>query len=134
MVATISPSTLADLRRRGEKVTLIDVRTPAEFGEVHVDFAHNIPLDRLDPKEIQWQERRSLPSTERRNVIIKADLGLFLHPECDQLIQIMNVSSPRSVLKSLSDIARECKALNYFPILVTCFCLGQWMASARCGT
>ncbi|NDC64523.1 MAG: DUF2892 domain-containing protein [Planctomycetia bacterium] len=52
MVATISPTTLADLRRRGEKVTLIDVRTPAEFGEAHVDCAHNIPLDRLDPREI----------------------------------------------------------------------------------
>ena len=52
MVATISPATLADLRRRGDKLTLVDVRTPAEFGEVHVDFAHNIPLDRLDPKDI----------------------------------------------------------------------------------
>jgi rhodanese-related sulfurtransferase len=52
MVATISPSMLADLRRRGEKLTLIDVRTPAEFGEVHVDFARNIPLDRLDSKAI----------------------------------------------------------------------------------
>ena len=52
MVATISPSSLADLRRHGDKVTLIDVRTPAEFGEVHVDFARNIPLDRLDPHEI----------------------------------------------------------------------------------
>jgi len=52
MVATISPTTLADLRRKGEKVTLIDVRTPAEFGEVHVDFAHNIPLDRLDAREV----------------------------------------------------------------------------------
>ena len=53
MVATISPATLADLRRRGEKVTLIDVRTPAEFGEVHVDFAHNIPLDRLDLQAVR---------------------------------------------------------------------------------
>lgn len=52
MIATISPATLADLRRKGEKVTLIDVRTPAEFGEVHVDFAHNIPLDRLDLKAV----------------------------------------------------------------------------------
>jgi rhodanese-related sulfurtransferase len=52
MVATISPTTLADLRRRGDKVTLIDVRTPAEFGEVHVDFAHNIPLDRLDAQAV----------------------------------------------------------------------------------
>jgi len=53
MVATISPTTLSDLRRKGEKVTLIDVRTPAEFGEVHVDFAHNIPLDRLDAQAVK---------------------------------------------------------------------------------
>lgn len=53
MVATISPTTLADLRRKGEKVTLVDVRTPAEFGEVHVDFAHNIPLDRLDATAVK---------------------------------------------------------------------------------
>ena len=53
MVATISPATLADLRRRGEKLTLVDVRTPAEFGEVHVDFAHNMPLDRLDPQQVR---------------------------------------------------------------------------------
>jgi rhodanese-related sulfurtransferase len=52
MVATISPTMLADLRRKGDKVTLIDVRTPAEYGEVHVDFAHNIPLDRLDAKAV----------------------------------------------------------------------------------
>ena len=53
MVATISPTTLADLRRKGEKLTLIDVRTPAEFGEVHVDVAHNIPLDRLDLQAVK---------------------------------------------------------------------------------
>jgi rhodanese-related sulfurtransferase len=52
MIATIAPAMLADLRRKGEKVVLIDVRTPAEFGEVHVDFAHNIPLDRLDAKAV----------------------------------------------------------------------------------
>lgn len=52
MVATIAPATLADLRRRGVTPTLIDVRTPAEFGEAHVDFARNVPLDRLDPPSI----------------------------------------------------------------------------------
>jgi rhodanese-related sulfurtransferase len=52
MVATISPKQLLDLRTRGEAINLIDVRTPAEFGEVHVDFARNVPLDRLDPKQI----------------------------------------------------------------------------------
>lgn len=52
MVATVTPTVLADRRRRGDTVTLIDVRTPAEYGEVHVDFARNIPLDRLDPQTI----------------------------------------------------------------------------------
>jgi rhodanese-related sulfurtransferase len=53
MVATVSPRQLQDLCTRGEPINLIDVRTPAEFGEVHVDFARNVPLDRLDPKQIQ---------------------------------------------------------------------------------
>ena len=52
MVASISPAQLAELRRSGGKVTLIDVRTPAEYGEAHVDFARNVPLDRLSPKEV----------------------------------------------------------------------------------
>ena len=52
MVATISPALLNDLRRRGDTVTLIDVRTPAEFGEVHVDFARNIPLDALEARVV----------------------------------------------------------------------------------
>lgn len=50
MVATISAQAFADLRRRGESLTLIDVRTPAEYGEIHVDCARNMPLDRLDPQ------------------------------------------------------------------------------------
>ena len=48
MVASITPQQLAELRQRGAKVELIDVRTPVEFREVHVDFARNIPLDQLD--------------------------------------------------------------------------------------
>lgn len=52
MVATCSPQDLLALRRRGETIRLVDVRTPAEFGEVHVDCATNVPLDRLDPRQI----------------------------------------------------------------------------------
>jgi rhodanese-related sulfurtransferase len=44
----VTPGRLAELARAGA-VTLIDVRTPAEFEEVHVAFARNVPLDRLDP-------------------------------------------------------------------------------------
>lgn len=35
--------------KAGKTIELIDVRTPAEYGEVHVEFARNVPLDRLDP-------------------------------------------------------------------------------------
>lgn len=51
--ATISPLELAALCRNGEPLELIDVRTPAEFGEVHVNVARNVPLDRLDPAAVK---------------------------------------------------------------------------------
>jgi rhodanese-related sulfurtransferase len=47
-VITIHPRQLEEQRRTGT-VDLIDVRTPAEFREVHVEFARNVPLDQLDP-------------------------------------------------------------------------------------
>lgn len=49
MVASVSPEQLAKLRNNGQKVDLIDVRTPVEFKEVHIDFARNVPLDQLTP-------------------------------------------------------------------------------------
>lgn len=47
MVSSVSPKQLAELRSSGAKIDLIDVRTPMEFREVHVDFARNVPLDQL---------------------------------------------------------------------------------------
>ena len=52
MVSTISPQQLAELLGSDRSIRLIDVRTPAEFGEVHVERAHNLPLDRLDPAAV----------------------------------------------------------------------------------
>lgn len=46
-VQTITPKRLSELKAAGENVELIDVRTPAEFREIHVGFARNVPLDRL---------------------------------------------------------------------------------------
>ncbi|WP_437191118.1 rhodanese-like domain-containing protein [Planctomicrobium sp. SH527] len=45
---TITPQQLSELKATGQEVDLIDVRTPVEFREVHVEFARNVPLDRLD--------------------------------------------------------------------------------------
>ena len=51
-VASISPAKLAELTREGRKIELIDVRTPVEFREVHLNIARNVPLDQLDPKAV----------------------------------------------------------------------------------
>ncbi len=47
-VPTVTPLALAELCQGGA-VDLIDVRTPAEYQEVHAAHARNVPLDRLDP-------------------------------------------------------------------------------------
>jgi rhodanese-related sulfurtransferase len=48
----ISPQELAELRKTDKGIELIDVRTPVEYREVHVEFAKNIPLDQLDPQAV----------------------------------------------------------------------------------
>jgi rhodanese-related sulfurtransferase len=47
-VTIITPQELAELCKNGKKIDLIDVRTPVEYREVHVEIARNIPLDQLD--------------------------------------------------------------------------------------
>lgn len=51
-IAAIKPQELAELCNQGKQIDLIDVRTPAEYQEVHVDIARNVPLDQLDPVAI----------------------------------------------------------------------------------
>lgn len=45
---TISVQALHQMHQRGDKVRLIDVRTPAEYRDAHVPFAQNRPLESLD--------------------------------------------------------------------------------------
>src|SRR5690348_15504048 len=53
MDSNIQPNELAQLLREDQKITLIDVRTPAEYEDVHVQGARNIPLHELDPGVIR---------------------------------------------------------------------------------
>jgi len=53
MVTTVSPQQLSQRMQGGKSIELIDVRTPVEFQELHVQLARNVPLDRLDPQAIQ---------------------------------------------------------------------------------
>ena len=45
---TITPHQLNDRLQNGEKLHLLDVRTPSEHAEVHVPGVELVPLDRLD--------------------------------------------------------------------------------------
>src|SRR5262249_39668719 len=51
-VCTITPQQLVELCKCKGTLDLIDVRTPVEFREVHVEFARSVPLDRLDPAAV----------------------------------------------------------------------------------
>lgn len=54
-VTTIQPQKLQEKIQQGQPVTLIDVRTPLEFQEVHAQVARNEPLDRLNVERIANQ-------------------------------------------------------------------------------
>lgn len=69
MIRTIVPEELNRLRKSGQTVELIDVRTPEEFLEVHVDFAKNIPLKELDARQFAAQRA---PSPEPLYVICRS--------------------------------------------------------------
>ena len=43
-ITVIKPQELAELSKQGKKIDLIDVRTPVEYREVHVEIARNVPL------------------------------------------------------------------------------------------
>jgi rhodanese-related sulfurtransferase len=51
-VGTIEPEALAALLRQGQTIELIDVRTPAEYRELHAAPARLVPLDTLDPRAL----------------------------------------------------------------------------------
>jgi rhodanese-related sulfurtransferase len=52
MEHNIQPTEIVS-QRSGTTATIIDVRTPAEFLENHLDGARNIPLHQLDPQLIR---------------------------------------------------------------------------------
>ena len=38
----INPQAFADLCKNGKKIDLIDVRTPVEYREIHIEIARNV--------------------------------------------------------------------------------------------
>jgi rhodanese-related sulfurtransferase len=49
---TIAPAELQKLLAAQPGLSLLDVRTPVEYAEVHVPQARNVPLDKLSPQTL----------------------------------------------------------------------------------
>ena len=69
-MTAINPQAFAELCKEGKKIDLIDVRTPVEFREVHVEMARNVPLDQLDPTALM--QARNGSANEPLYVICKS--------------------------------------------------------------
>lgn len=50
-MSVVTANELKNICQQGGQLDLIDVRTPAEFREVHVTGARNVPLDRIDAQQ-----------------------------------------------------------------------------------
>lgn len=55
----LKPREFAGLCAEGKKIDLIDVRTPVEYREVHLEVARNVPLDQLDPVAVMQSRNGS---------------------------------------------------------------------------
>ncbi len=81
-IRTISPQELAAQQERGGACELIDVRTPVEFREVHVPFARNVPLDRLDPQSLLSTRN----GTSQQPVYVICRSGSRANQACEKLV------------------------------------------------
>ena len=79
---SISVHELAKLKEKSE-IDVVDVRTPAEFREIHADVARNVPLDTLDSQA--GIHGRNAPSDQPLYVICNS--GNRSKKACDKLIQ-----------------------------------------------
>jgi rhodanese-related sulfurtransferase len=81
-VQKISAQDLFKLSQQGP-VEVIDVRTPAEFREVHASIARNVPLDSLDPQAILAHNQRA-PETP---LYVLCKSGGRSKNACDKLVR-----------------------------------------------
>ncbi len=79
---TISVHELAKLKEKGE-LDVVDVRTPAEFREVHAVVARNVPLDTFEPEQVM----RGRNGTSDQPLYVMCRSGNRSHKACEKLIK-----------------------------------------------
>lgn len=84
--AIVNTETLADLIKQGERLKLIDVRSPAEFESVHIEGSYNLPLDLLP------EHREELRDVLRSPAILICQSGNRAR-QAEQLLQAASLSN-----------------------------------------
>lgn len=112
--SAISPAALAEICKQGTKIELIDVRTPVEYREVHVETARNVPLDQLDAPVLF--EARNGSASEPLYVICHS--GSRGQQACEKLLKagftnVINVEGGTSAcIKAGLPVVRGKKAVS----------------------
>lgn len=79
---TITASELGAKLAAGERFDLIDVRTPAEYAEIHAEPARLVPLDRLSADEI----RKMRSTSDETPVYVICKSGNRGRQACEKLL------------------------------------------------
>jgi rhodanese-related sulfurtransferase len=74
---------LREITQRGTDVDLVDVRTPAEYREAHIEFARNAPLDHLDPQALM----REMSGSPSRPLYLICQSGNRARQACEKFIK-----------------------------------------------
>jgi len=82
-IPSITPASLDERRRSGKSCDLIDVRTPLEYRDSHVEYARNVPLDQLDPEAIM----RARNGSSGEPLYVVCQLGGRSQKACDAFHQ-----------------------------------------------
>ena len=82
-MSKINPSELNSLRNTNPELKLIDVRSPAEFQEVHAVGAFNIPLNNFNASEVIAQHGLSA----EKPVYLICKMGGRSQKACDALVE-----------------------------------------------
>ncbi|MEZ6047422.1 MAG: DUF2892 domain-containing protein [Planctomycetaceae bacterium] len=90
-IQTVTPEELHHTIEAGNSVHLIDVRTPAEYQELHVTIAENQPLDQLNPDRL-----RQLASEGEEPLYVICKSGSRGKMACDKL-QAAGIENIRNV-------------------------------------
>ena len=82
-VTVITPKKFAEICTKDKRLDLIDVRTPLEYREVHVEHAQNVPLHHLNPAAVM--QARGGSAGEPLYVICRS--GARGQQACEQFLE-----------------------------------------------